>query len=113
MNLKTKNRKRPLILVVDDEDDILELVEYNLKQHKFDSIVASNGIDCLKFAEEYLPDLIVLDVMMPRMGGIEACQKLRQNVLLKMIPVLMLTAKSDIVDHVQGLAGKVLNGIPG
>ncbi len=91
------------ILVVDDEDDILDLVQYNLQQEGFATRVARDGLEALRKAEAERPDLIVLDIMMPRMDGIEACRRLRQSATLRNIPILMLTALTDEESQVQGL----------
>lgn len=96
-------RHTPLILVVDDEEDILELVKYNLKKEGFDVHCAENGLQALEMAKESIPDVVVMDIMMPEMDGIEASRKLREHAKLRTIPILMLTARSDESDQVQGL----------
>jgi two-component system alkaline phosphatase synthesis response regulator PhoP len=89
------------ILVVDDEESILTLLQYNLKQSGYDVHTAMDGEEALKKAVEHAPDLIVLDLMLPKLDGIEVCKQLRQQKL--MIPILMLTAKDDEFDKVLGL----------
>jgi two-component system alkaline phosphatase synthesis response regulator PhoP len=96
-------RSTPLILVVDDEEDILELVKYNLKKEGFDVHCAENGLQALEMAKGSIPDVIVMDIMMPEMDGIEASKRLREHSKLRAIPILMLTARSDESDQVQGL----------
>ncbi len=96
-------RPNPLVLIVDDEDDILDLVEYNLKKENLATIRAKNGIKALELAESEKPDVIILDIMMPKMDGIETCKRLREHAVLRTIPILMLTAKSEEEDHVAGL----------
>jgi len=96
-------RSTPLILVVDDEEDILELVKYNLKKEGFDVHCAENGLEALERAKESIPDVVVMDIMMPVMDGIEASRKLREHAKLRTIPILMLTARSDESDQVMGL----------
>ena len=96
-------RSTPLILVVDDEEDILELVKYNLKKEGFDVHVAHNGVEALERAQESIPDVVVMDIMMPEMDGIEASRQLREHAKLRTIPILMLTARSDESDQVIGL----------
>lgn len=91
------------VLVVDDEDDILELLEYNLKRSNFEVVVARDGAEGLKKAEAESPDVIVLDILMPNMDGIEVCRRLRQSAHLRHTPILMLTALSSDEDHVRGL----------
>ncbi len=103
MASKYVGRDRPLILIVDDEEDLLDLVQYNLNKENFDTVLASDGIEGLEKAKKVVPDLIVLDIMMPRMDGIETCRHLREHAVLRTIPILMLTAKSEEADHVSGL----------
>lgn len=103
MNLQVPTRERPLILLVDDEDDILDLLQYNLKKEQFDTITARDGAEAVDAAVEHTPDIIVLDIMMPRMDGLEACKRIREHATLRTVPVLMLTARSEEGDHVVGL----------
>lgn len=91
------------ILLVDDEKDIIEFLEYNLVQEGYDVISANDGLKALeKLADK--PDLIVLDVLMPKMNGYEVCAKIRENEAYKNIPVLFLTAKVSEMDEVHGLS---------
>ena len=103
MSANASFRDRPLILIVDDEEDIVDLVQYNLKKEKYDTVVACNGADGLKKAQDTLPDLIVLDIMMPIMGGFETSKEIRKDPRLATVPILMLTAKDGESDHVSGL----------
>ncbi|MBT8399802.1 MAG: response regulator, partial [Rhodothermia bacterium] len=91
------------ILVVDDEDDILDLLDYNLRKEGYQVELARDGIDALEKAQLESPDVIILDVMMPRMDGIEFCRTIRNHAVLRSVPILMLTAKSEEEDHVAGL----------
>ena len=91
------------ILVVDDEPDILELLTYNLQREGFETSVARDGLDALSAAEKSRPDLIILDIMMPRMDGIEACKRLREHATLRTVPIILLTAKSEEKDQIVGL----------
>lgn len=91
------------ILIVDDEDDILDLLQYNLGQEGFATEVARDGVEALEKARALHPDLIVLDVMMPNMDGIEACRRVRQDAHLRTTPILMLTARTEEEDQVAGL----------
>lgn len=93
----------PKILLVDDEDDILDLLQYNLEHEDYRTVLAHDGLEALRVAEDERPDLIVLDVMMPRMDGIEACRRLRRNAFLRNIPILMLTARTEEEDQIKGL----------
>jgi two-component system alkaline phosphatase synthesis response regulator PhoP len=93
------NRK---ILVVDDEPDILEFIDYNLKKEGYQVYLASNGKEGIKIATEVKPDLIVLDVMMPVMDGIEACRLLRENPVFKNTFIVFLTARSEEYSEIAG-----------
>lgn len=88
------------ILVVDDEPAILELVTYNLEQAGFTTITATDGEAALKLAEIEKPDLVILDVMLPKIDGFEICRTLRAR---GSTPILMLTARREEVDRVLGL----------
>ena len=94
---------KPKILVVDDEPEAVELVEFNLKQSGYAVTTAGNGADALKKARSQSPDLIVLDVMLPEMDGFEICKTLRLDPATARVPVLMLTAKAAEIDRVLGL----------
>jgi two-component system alkaline phosphatase synthesis response regulator PhoP len=83
------------VLVVDDEPDIVEILSYNLCKEKYAVCTAYNGEDGLQLAKAQRPDLIIMDVRMPGISGIEACRKLKADELLKHIPVLFLTADAD------------------
>ena len=91
------------ILVVDDEDDIIDLLQYNLEQEGYRTISAKNGNDGIEIARQEKPDLIILDVMMPGMTGIEVCRKLRQDAYLRHTPILMLTARTEEETQVESL----------
>jgi two-component system alkaline phosphatase synthesis response regulator PhoP len=91
------------VLVVDDEPDIVQLLEYNLKKEGFTVLTASNGKEALTRALEALPDVIVLDIMMPEMDGFETCLALRANASTAVIPVIFLTAKASEIDEILGL----------
>ena len=83
------------ILIVDDEKDILEFLSYNLKKEGFEILTANNGLEGLEMATKEVPDLIILDVMMPEMDGIEACEKIRESPSLEDTLVLFLTARAE------------------
>jgi two-component system phosphate regulon response regulator PhoB len=91
------------ILVVDDEPEAVELVEFNLKQAGFDVVAAGDGSAALKKTRELLPGLVVLDLMLPEMDGLEVCKMLRRAPATATIPILMLTAKAAEIDRVLGL----------
>jgi two-component system phosphate regulon response regulator PhoB len=94
---------KPKILVVDDEPEAVELVEFNLKQSGYAVMTASDGAEALKKARSQTPDLIVLDVMLPEMDGFEICKSLRLDTTTAKIPIIMLTAKAAEIDRVLGL----------
>ncbi|CAH0128184.1 Alkaline phosphatase synthesis transcriptional regulatory protein PhoP [Peribacillus sp. Bi96] len=89
------------ILVVDDEQSIVTLLQYNLEQAGYSVITALDGEQGLQAAVDIRPDLVVLDLMLPKMDGLEVCKQLRQQKIN--IPILMLTAKDDEFDKVLGL----------
>jgi len=91
------------ILVVDDEPEAVELVEFNLKQAGFDVTTAADGAEALKKAKANLPALMVLDLMLPEIDGLEVCKLLRRDAATVKIPILMLTAKAAEIDRVLGL----------
>jgi len=93
----------PTILVVDDESTILELIKYSLEKENYKVLSASNGITGLTMAQAYLPDLIILDIMLPEKDGFEVCRSLNADVRTSPIPVIMLSAKDSEIDKVLGL----------
>ena len=95
--------KKPKILVVDDEPDAVELVAFNLKNAGFDVVTAGDGKEALSKARSANPDLIVLDLMLPEMDGLDVCKNLRKDAETANIPIVMLTAKTGEVDRVLGL----------
>ncbi len=90
------------ILVVEDERDILDLVAYNLAQAGFRVLRAEDGLDGVRMAEREKPDLIVLDLMLPKMDGKEVCRRIRQGEGTRTIPIIMLTARVEEVDRIIG-----------
>jgi phosphate regulon transcriptional regulator PhoB len=98
-----KVRVTPKILVVDDEPDAVELVAFNLKAAGYDVVTAVEGDEALKKARMQLPDLIVLDWMLPEVDGLEVCKILRRDSATSAIPIVMLTAKAAEIDRVLGL----------
>jgi len=95
-----KNKK---ILIVDDEKDIVELLQYNLEKENYTVDTAYNGEQCLEKAKINIPDLILLDLMLPEINGLEVCKILKNDALTSSIPIVMLTAKGDETDIVLGL----------
>ncbi len=95
--------RRDLVLVADDDEDIARFVEVNLRLEGFEVAVANNGEQALQAAYDMLPDLVLLDVMMPRLDGYEVCERLRSDPRTRHMSVVMLTAKSLSADKVVGL----------
>ncbi|MSU31683.1 MAG: response regulator transcription factor [Pedosphaera sp.] len=93
----------PKILVVDDEPDALEVLEFNLKNAGYEVTTADDGETALKKARQQLPDLILLDLMLPEIDGLEVCKLLRRDTATSGIPIIMLTAKASEIDRVVGL----------
>ncbi len=89
------------LLVVDDEESIVTLLQFNLEQTGYDVVTAMDGATALELATEESFDLMILDLMLPEMDGLEVCKQLRQRKVLT--PILMLTAKDDEFDKVLGL----------
>lgn len=93
----------PTILVADDEEDLLGLLEYNLEQEGLEVLLARDGVEAIEKTRTHDPALIILDVMMPKMDGIEVCEKLRKDAHLRTIPIMMLTTRTEGEDKVEGL----------
>ncbi len=91
------------ILVVDDEADILQLIQYNLEKEGYKTLTTASGEEALREAHRHLPNLIILDLMLPGLDGIEVCKQLRSTEDTKYIPILMVTAKSEESDIITGL----------
>jgi two-component system alkaline phosphatase synthesis response regulator PhoP len=94
------NKEDIKILLVDDEPDILEILRFNLEKVGYQIKTASNGLDALKVAEKFLPHLIVLDVMMPGLDGIETCERLRQDDRFQETVIMFLTARGEDYSYV-------------
>jgi two-component system phosphate regulon response regulator PhoB len=93
----------PHILVVEDEDSLATLLQYNLQKEGYDVALAGDGEEALLLVDERLPDLIVLDWMLPKVSGIEVCRRLRQRNETRNVPIVMLTARGEETDRVRGL----------
>lgn len=90
-------------MVVDDEAYIVELVKFNLEKEGYQVSVATNGMEALDMVQAERPDLILLDIMLPNVDGLEVCRTLKQNKDTNWIPIIMLTAKGEEIDTVLGL----------
>ncbi|MGH7988530.1 MAG: response regulator [Candidatus Binataceae bacterium] len=99
----TSRRLRQKILIVEDEADIRELLRYNLAQEGFAIEEAGDGAEALERIERRAPDLLLLDLMLPRMSGLELCRRIRSTPATATLPILMLTARGDEADRVLGL----------
>jgi two-component system alkaline phosphatase synthesis response regulator PhoP len=95
-------KKDTTILLVDDELDILEIIGYNLSAEGYNVVTAQNGVEAIKKAKKHKPELIILDVMMPQMDGIEACEKLRLIPELSETVITFLTARGEDYSQVAG-----------
>lgn len=94
------NKKK--ILIADDEKDIRTLVSQILGEEKYKIYFASNGREAIEAANANKPDLLILDLMMPEIDGVEVCRCLKQNKDTKKIPIIMLTAKTGVADKIEG-----------
>jgi two-component system alkaline phosphatase synthesis response regulator PhoP len=95
--------QKETILVVDDEEDLLDIISYNLKKEGFNVLVAENGRAGIELAKVHQPNLIILDIMMPEMDGIEVCKRLKADSILSATPIVFLTANADEKLEVKGL----------
>ncbi len=100
------------ILVVDDEPDVLDLVTYNLGQAGFQTLTAVDGADALRKARSAAPDLILLDLMLPELDGLEVCKLLRHDSRTSAIPIIMLTARAGEMDRILGLELGAVDYVP-
>lgn len=104
-NVPTTQENQPssTVLVIDDQENIIEFIKLGLKYEKFLVESAVDGPQGLAAAQRVNPDLIILDLMLPGMDGLEVCHRLRENPTTRDIPILMLTAKDDVRDRIAGL----------
>jgi len=91
------------ILVVDDEEHIVELIKFNLEKNGYGVITADNGRDAFIIAKEQQPDLILLDLMLPGMDGLDVCKEIRRDSAISTMPIIMITAKGEELDKILGL----------
>src|SRR5438552_6562538 len=90
------------VLIIEDERGLTEVLTYNLQREGYDTVVAHDGLEGLRKAQTQPPDLILLDLMLPGMDGLEVCRQLRASKPTARVPILMLTAKSEETDQVVG-----------
>jgi len=93
-------KKNTKILLVDDEPDIVEIIRFNLEQNGYKISTASDGLEAIKVAEKEIPHLIIMDVMMPNLDGIEACERLRQDDRFSDTIIMFLTARGEDYSYV-------------
>ncbi|MBU3175118.1 response regulator transcription factor [Clostridium estertheticum] len=91
------------VLVVDDEEHIRELIKFNLEKNGYKVICADNGIDAVKLAKEQVPQLMLLDLMLPGMDGLDVCKEIRKDSNMSGMPIIMITAKGEEIDKIIGL----------
>ncbi|PCH54149.1 MAG: hybrid sensor histidine kinase/response regulator [Flavobacteriaceae bacterium] len=103
--------ERKVVLIVEDEIEIQALINEMLKE-KYKILMASNGVEALKIVETNIPDIIISDVMMPEMDGLEFCRKIKKNIKTCHIPFILLTAKSSVINRIEGLESGANSYIP-
>ena len=94
---------KPLILIAEDEPAQMELLRYNMESADFRTVVATDGASALALVEEEMPDMVILDWMLPELSGIEVCRRIRSRAETRSLPVIMLTARGEESDRVRGL----------
>jgi len=100
--LSASPKAGPRVLVVEDEQDVADLLRYNLSKEGYEVALVANGADALKRAREIKPDLILLDIMVPQLNGWEVCRRLKQDPETRSIPVIMVTGRVEEGDKVLG-----------
>ena len=97
-----ESKQKHTILLVDDEQDILDFLSYSLKKEGYRVFTAVNGLEGIKLAKEVQPSLIIMDVMMPELDGIEACQQIREETKIKQPVITFLTSRSEDYSQIAG-----------
>src|SRR5947199_5190435 len=95
---------KPRILIIEDERGLTDVLAYNLQREGYDTLVAHDGLEGLRKAQMQLPDVILLDLMLPGLDGLEVCRELRAGERTRHVPILMLTAKAEETDQVVGFS---------
>jgi two-component system phosphate regulon response regulator PhoB len=101
---RTSTMARPRILIIEDERGLTDVLTYNLQREGYDTIVAHDGQEGLRKAQMQLPDVILLDLMLPGLDGLDVCRELRAGERTRNVPILMLTAKAEETDQVVGFS---------
>ena len=97
------NMAKPKILIVEDDPDISELIHFNLEKAGYQTVRAEDGEQALRLAQKHPPDLILLDLLLPGLNGLEVCRRLKRDPATQHIPIMMVTAKGEEMDRVVGL----------
>lgn len=100
MEVEIVNENKKTVLIVDDEKPIVDILEYNLKKEGYNTLIANDGLEAVSIALEQKPNIILLDIMLPKMDGLTVCKKVRTALN---IPIIMLTAKEEEIDKILGL----------
>lgn len=100
MEMDNNNEDKKTVLIVDDEKPIVDILEYNLKKEGYNTLVANDGLEAVNIALSEKPNIILLDIMLPKMDGLTVCKKVRTALN---IPIIMLTAKEEEIDKILGL----------
>jgi two-component system, OmpR family, phosphate regulon response regulator PhoB len=95
---------RPRVLIIEDERGLTDVLTYNLQREGYDTVVAHDGKEGLRKAQMHLPDIILLDLMLPGLNGLDVCRELRSGERTRNVPIVMLTAKAEETDHVVGFS---------
>ena len=98
-----RSATRPYALLVEDESALVELIRYNLEKEGYEIATATDGEEALIMIDERLPDILLLDWMLPKLAGIEVCRRLRSRPSTRNLPIIMLTAKAEESDRIRGL----------
>jgi two-component system phosphate regulon response regulator PhoB len=101
---RTVNMARPRILIIEDERGLTEVLAYNLQREGYDTIIAHDGQEGLRKAQMQLPDIVLLDLMLPGLDGLDVCRELRAGERTRHMPILMLTAKAEETDQIVGFS---------
>lgn len=100
MELEVAEENKKTVLIVDDEKPIVDILEYNLKKEGYNTLIANDGLEAVNIALDQKPNIILLDIMLPKMDGLTVCKKVRTALN---IPIIMLTAKEEEIDKILGL----------